>query len=753
MRVCVPLGAKGTSLRCGYITALTENSGLKDGIKCREIIWPLESSPLLDNELLALARDLASRQGIKIGSVFGHVLPAGLRMPNLKLRSDGIQIELGKIVGLDNNQKQKLANEFMEGKAIIEKKFRNDSANIIYYLRVDPPWPIRPAARRQRELLDFIYERGFCNRKALGQKFGSAAGKMLERMITDGLVGILDNTKNDTNSLNRKFEYTLNEEQQKALQEFTHALKKDSAQCRLLYGITGSGKTAVYMELAKKCLEYGRSILILAPEVALAHKLRADTENFIRSAPVYFFHGYQLPSEREKIFSALKTEKQPCIVIGTRSALFLPVNKPGCIILDEEHDASFKQDEGLLYHAKEVAWFRTMQNNGLLVLGSATPDLKTFFAACNGSLQMARLENRISGNKLPAVELVDMGMDGLIRGSLSAGAENRSILTQHCENALLECMDKGEQAIILLNRRGYSPMIYCVNCSKILHCPNCEIGLAYHKNTGKLLCHYCGYSVPYPAVCPDCGKTAYLSIGEGTERLAESLETLAGKPVLRLDRDNVRRPGKIEEVLEAFRCNESPFLVGTQMLSKGHHFPNVTLAIVADGDIGLNLPDYRAAERTFQLLLQSSGRAGRGEKAGKVLIQTRNINHYCWKYVINGDYEGFYREELARRQKRNYPPYTKLGLLKISYPVNETNGSVLIKDLGNALAQKARLAGVNLLGPSIAPIGMLRGRKRFQCLLKSDSWQAIRELYFYAIKQNCAKFLKIILDLDPVNML
>ena len=242
-------------------------------------------------------------------------------------------------------------------------------------------------------------------------------------------------------------------------------------------------------------------------------------------------------------------------------------------------------------------------------------------------------------------------------------------------------------------------------------------------------------------------------MGEGTERLAERLSVLAGGQVLRLDRDSTRRPGRMEEILAAFSRQEAPILVGTQMLSKGHHFPLVTLAVIADGDLGLNLPDYRAAERTFQLLVQSAGRAGRGDKPGRVLIQTRDVSHYCWQYVRTADYEGFYQAELARRKLRRYPPFVRLALIRISYGITEQAGPAALSDLAHALRGKATELGVQLLGPAPAPLALLRGRKRFTCLVKGQEWQAIRSLYFFALAQKASKHLRLFLDLDPINML
>ena len=446
---------------------------------------------------------------------------------------------------------------------------------------------------------------------------------------------------------------------------------------------------------------------------------------------------------REKTFRELAKRREPCLVVGTRSALFLPLPSLGAVVLDEEHDSSFKQDEGLTYQAKEVAWFRIAQAKGLLVLGSATPDLKTFYAVREAKIPVSTLPARVGGGTLPSIRLVDIRSMNCVE----------SILAPETLSALKQTVEQGDQAVILLNRRGYAPLMYCIDCGKVARCPHCDIGLTYHKGRERLVCHYCGYSVPFPSPCPSCKGLHFHPMGQGTERVEEYIGTLLppGGRVLRLDRDSTRRPGRMEEILESFARQEAQVLVGTQMLSKGHHFPHVTLAVVADGDIGLNLPDYRAAERTFQLLVQSSGRAGRGEKPGQVIIQTRDVNHYCWQYVKNGDYEGFYDYEIALRKRRRYPPFINLALLRISYPMDWADGPTQLARITALLRSESK--GVTVLGPAPAPLPLLRGRRRFQCLLKAGDWQSIRALYAVLLPLASPPNLRISLDIDPVNML
>ena len=762
LRVAVPLGrGERTALRAAVLLRVSPTADVPEGVDCKSLGWPLENAPLLPAVLLELAEDLARRQGLHPGHILGHVLPQGLRLARVRLRN----IESGKAVAWTlarirealPEQRQALAESLCKGTARMLPPGTDAASEEFCLLRVDPPWPVRPSAKRQIEVLDYLHQHGSVSRRRLVQSLGQAVTPALHTLLEAGHVNLArDNGVDDDDALDATEQsllppppapFVLNDEQARALESMLEALRAEEASSRLLFGVTGSGKTAVYLELAKACLAAGKSVMLLAPEVALAHKLRRDATCALPDAPLFFYHGYQSPARREATFRQMAQSDTPCIVVGTRSALFLPVPHLNCIVLDEEHDGSFKQDESLAYQAKEVAWFRVAQAKGLLVLGSATPDLKTFYAAENGHLPILRLPHRVGGRELPPVELVDIS--SLAPGSTSMDG----LLAPQSEAALRETIERGEQAVVLLNRRGYAPLMYCLDCNRTLRCPHCEIGLTYHKGLEKLVCHYCGYSRPFPSPCPECGGMNFLPMGEGTERLAERLSVLAGGPVLRLDRDSTRRPGRMEEILAAFSRQEAPILVGTQMLSKGHHFPLVTLAVIADADLGLNLPDYRAAERTFQLLVQSAGRAGRGDKPGRVLIQTRDVEHYCWQYVRTADYEGFYQAELAKRRLRRYPPFVRLALIRISYALNEQGGPPALNDLAQALRSKAAELGVQLLGPAPAPLALLRGRKRFTCLIKGQDWQALRSLYFFALSQKASRHLRLFLDLDPINML
>ena len=765
LRVAVPLGGKAGSpgsLRAGMLLARTDDDELPQGVVCKPVAWPLESAPIVPPDLLALALDLALRQGLSAGQTLGHMLPQGLRSTRVRLRLLDDTARGGRTLGLREaafasaEERQRLAAALLNGAARLIPAGDNPADAERCILRAEPPWPVRPAALRQREVLEYLLEHGSVSRRHLLQALGRQAAPALASLLAAGHVALQhDGGMEEEAGLAllppAPAPYTLNADQQRVLEDLVTAADTDTAAARLLFGVTGSGKTAVYLALARHCLNRGKSVFLLAPEVALALKLHRDASCLLPDVPLFLSHGYQTPARRDATFRALAARREPCLVIGTRSALFLPMPPLGAIVLDEEHDGSFKQEDRLPYQAKEVAWERARRHRALLILGSATPDIKTFHAAMEGAFPLARLTHRAGGGNLPVIELVDIKEQPSSR-----------LLSPRAVEALRETVQKGEQAVVLLNRRGYSPLMYCLDCGTVAKCPHCDIALTYHKKREQLVCHYCGHTRPYPSPCEKCGGLNFLPMGEGTEKLEESLagEELAGAlppggRVLRLDRDSTARPGRMEEILSAFARQEAQVLVGTQMLSKGHHFPNVTLAVVADGDMGLNMPDYRSAERTFQLLVQSSGRAGRGEKPGRVLIQTRDIHHYCWKFVENGDYEGFYEHEIALRRQRRYPPFVKLALIRLSYPWDWNEGQKYVNAFASALRKHGRELGLTVLGPAPAPLARIQGRSRFQCLIKAGAWHVVRQAYALALRDmgNLQHDLRISLDLDPVNML
>ncbi len=753
-RVAVPLGR---GLRMGIVVGQPKEPTTPVEFVLKFLLWPLAATALPE-WYIELARQVAHRQNSHLGQILASLLPAGLRTTKVRLRFFGEgkpqEHTLRDLSMLTPEELTALGELWMAGQAEVCHSGHNPLDMEQCALLSDPPWPVRPVATAQMRMLEFLWEQGAVTRRKLLENFGKGAQSTLSTLAKRNLVSIrplecaLTPEEKATAALVPEAlpqSFTLTPHQMQVFRPLEEALLQKKGETHLLFGITGSGKTALYLELARTALNEGKSVLLLAPEVALAFKLWNDTQQALPKAARYLFHGYQSPTVRENTFRALINNTNPIIVIGTRSALFLPLENIGLIVLDEEHDSSFKQDEGFMYQAKEIAWYRAGKENALLLLGSATPDVKTFHAAMEKHIPVHSLTQRVGHGTLPAVKLLQ----------LPKGRISDHLLLDESREALRETVKRGEQAIILLNRRGYAPLMYCLHCNTVARCPTCDIGLAYHKGRERLLCHYCGYAIPFPSPCSQCKGMHFLPMGQGTEKLEEDLAALLppSARVLRLDRDSTRRQGRMEEILHAFARKEAAVLVGTQMLSKGHHFPDVTLAIVADADIGLNMPDYRAAERTFQLLVQAAGRSGRGENPGSVIIQTRDMQHYCWQYVTNADYEGFFTQELALRAKRRYPPFIRLALIRISYPMDSPEGESEIAALGTDLRAKARELNITVLGPAPAPLPFLKGRRRFHCLVKAADWPSIRTLFNAALTLGGKTHLRVTLDLDPVNML
>lgn len=762
MRVAIPLGSG--AVRIGIITAL---NAAKDGdFLVKEIAFPMEQKSLLDSDYLTMIEQLGKKQFVSMGRILGNVLPGNLKTTqNIRLRCfQGTQkpklYTIREIPRLPRAEQEMLAAAFLEQKAQILELAENTSLTEKICLLAEPPWNIRANAVKQREILDFLADHGSIVRNVFQKKFPEH-GQALNTLIKNAMVGITALEQEE--KLEEDFLpppmpcFKLNAKQQEIYDALAPSLEADKtdktgkagSKTALLYGVTGSGKTALYLELAQKALQEKKSVLLLAPEVAIALKLRQDALN--RNLPVTLYHGYQSPKQKERTFKTCAASKEPLFIIGTRSALFLPLPCLGLIILDEEHDDSFKQDEGLLYHAKDIAWYRAQKNHGLFLMGSATPDIKSYYATEQKIYERYEMPERIGNATLPEIQLADIS-----KSTQSFAPE--TIL------ALKQCIKNGEQAIILLNRRGYAPLMYCVECKKTARCPHCDISLTYHKKREILSCHYCGYIRHVPSPCPECGNLHSIPLGDGTERIEEQINELfpqelsetSSPKVLRLDKDSTRKEGKMEEILNAFAKQEAQILVGTQMLSKGHHFPNVTLAIILDADLGINFPDYRALERTFQLITQASGRAGRGEKKGKVIIQTRDIHNPFWQHILKGNYLTFYEQEIAQRQKRGYPPFTKLALIRGSFPKDKVEAKQVWDTFIQEIKHKATQMGIRATGSIPAPLALLQGRLRFQCFVRADNWNTIRSLYASCLpKQNLLQTNEIRLqfDLDPTNML
>ena len=559
----------------------------------------------------------------------------------------------------------------------------------------------------------------------------------------------------------------LTPEQAGALVPIRKSIREKLADRYLLHGVTGSGKTEVYLQAVSEALEQGRQALLLVPEITLTHQLVARLRARFGDRLAVLHSGLS-PGERLEQWQRLAAGDTP-IAVGARSAIFAPLDDLGVIVIDEEHDSAYKNEEGFRYRAHGLAGRLAREMGCPLILGSATPALETRFAADSGELQRLVLSERIAGRPLPRVEIVDM-----VREHDIATKGKRPVLTASLRRALAETLEQNAQTILFLNRRGFSTQIYCFECGHAERCHACEVALVFHASESRLRCHYCDFSKPPPQQCGGCGVPGTSLLGMGTERLEEEVRTLhPGARIARLDRDTSQRRGHTASVLKSLREREVDILIGTQMVAKGHDFPGVRLVGIVAADTGLHMPDFRAAERSFQLLTQVAGRAGRAGESGRVVLQTFVPDHYAIQPVGQHDYETFYATELEYRRGLSYPPFGRITQLVISSP-----DEALALRTAEELARLVRPATVpgpgagekatscepdgrtpsprfEVLGPAPAPLARLRGRYRFALIVKGSDAARVREaskLLSCAIAR-LPRSLRATLDIDPVSML
>ena len=476
----------------------------------------------------------------------------------------------------------------------------------------------------------------------------------------------------------------------------------------LLHGVTGSGKTEVYLRAIAACLAAGKQAIVLVPEISLTPQTVARFRGRF-GAQVAVLHSALGAGERFDEWVRIR-QGEVQIVVGARSAVFAPFARLGLIVIDEEHESSYKQDEAPRYHARLVAAERCRREGAVLLLGSATPGLETYWRAQRGEIGLAVLDRRIDDRPLPQVELVDL------REELRQG--NRSIFSQRLQALLATVLNRREQAVLFLNRRGFNTFVMCRACGHSVGCPNCSVALTYHLGGSRLSCHYCDHSEPVPRVCPQCASTSIRYFGAGTEKVEQEVQALLpGARVLRMDVDTTQRKGSHAAILKAFGAGEADILVGTQMIAKGHDFPRVTLVGVISADTSLNLPDFRAAERTFSLITQVAGRAGRADLPGQVVVQSYTPEHFSLQAAVGHDYAAFFAREIVWRQEQGYPPFARFVHLVVSGPEEPPVLATALEIRRLLLA--AGVAG-EILGPAPAPLARLRGQFRHHLVLRGE---------------------------------
>lgn len=536
--------------------------------------------------------------------------------------------------------------------------------------------------------------------------------------------------------------FTLTDEQASALEKINASVDEANGKTFLLQGITGSGKTEVYLRAVAKAVEQGKQVLMLVPEIALTAQLVKRFKAWFGDM-VAVAHSKLSQNERGDVWYKMHTH-QANILIGVRSAVFAPFKNLGLIIIDEEHESSYKQEERPNYHARAVALQRSRYTGAPLILGSATPDLESYYKATNGEYEHLRLTKRATGSLLPTVEIVDMRKELQER--------NFSVLSRKLKQALVTTASSGEQAIVLLNRRGYSTFVLCRDCGASIVCPHCAVALVYHSAGEAMRCHYCGSTAEIPAECPTCHSRRIKFFGTGTQKAEAELEELPEIRVLRMDQDSTAQKFAHADILSSFARGERNVLIGTQMVAKGHDIPNVTLVGVLSADSALNLPDFRASERTFSLLTQAAGRAGRGDKAGHVIFQAYDVENKVLQQAARQDYDSFALDELKDREAFFYPPFAQMLKMTV-WDKDEGQALALAKKVTTFLqAQQleGKLNDILVLGPFPGLVAKVRDMYRFNILVKAKDMQPVKDAL---LDSEFREQRNLFFDVDPVNVI
>ena len=709
-RVYVPFGHRRLT---GYILGTVAGVPV-DGLK--DVIEVLDAEPLWTSSELDFFRWIASYYLYPLGEVLKTALPTGI---NLQSRSTG----------------DGAADKIIGGRNIKREKF---------YCPGTSPEPQRQLGSKASEILAVIREAGDIPAADLRRRFGQCPSQ-LKRLLELGLLQVEEREVYrdpfGEEPLERDTPRTLNHHQAAALVTITTSLDSHSFAPFLLHGVTGSGKTEVYLQAIAHALEQGTNALVLVPEISLTPQLvRRFRARF--GGGIAILHSALSDGERYDEWRRIRRGLVR-IVIGARSAVFAPLEKIGIIVVDEEHEASFKQAEGLRYNARDLSLVRGRMEHAIVLLGSATPQVTSLHAIEQGKLTLLSLPERVEGRPMPTVTVVRM--QGI-----------KETISPPLAQALESTLAAGEQSLVFLNRRGFATFLVCGDCAEPLTCPNCSVSLTYHRQRRQSVCHYCDYAVPAPGVCPACGSLEMKDLGAGTERVESDLRgLLPDAGIVRMDSDTTAGKGSHNRLLGRMADGSADILIGTQMIAKGHDFPGVTLVGVVNAEASLNMPDFRSAERTFQLLSQVIGRAGRGELPGRVVVQALNPTHYAIQCAIEHDGDGFYRQELEFRREAGYPPFAFLAALSISgtaeKPVEEQAEAAA--RLFSRLKRELKIR-VEVLGPAPAPLYRLRGRFRRQILLKSPTRNDLRRLIAaWQAHRVASPNVREIIDIDPVDMM
>ena len=788
MRVAVPFG-KGNRVSGGIVLSVTKAKD--DPQKLKRVLAQLDDEPMLRGEDIQLALWMREQYFCTVYDAARAILPAGLwfslkdcwkitpgvdretayqaagssnrarRLVELILANHG-WAELGQIRLAFGTSDPNSALQLLEQAGVLVRETSasrgiGDKTEKVAVLAIPPEEAMAYAQiRRRRAPLQHEAVMALCGVGRVSAKelcyFTGASMSTLKALEKAGVL-ILESRavhrRPQLPEVERAQPPVLNEEQQRAFEALAALCETGKPEAALLYGVTGSGKTQVYIQLIQSVLARGKSALVLVPEIALTPQLmRIFLSHFGRQVAI--LHSGLTTGERYDEWKRVRCG-QAVVAVGTRSAVFAPLLNLGVIILDEEQEPAYKSEQTPRYHARDVAKYRCYKANALLVLGSATPSVESMYHARNGNYHLLKMSHRYNDRRLPAVTIVDMKQE-LRRG-------NGGCVSGELEQALRETAERGEQAILFLNRRGANRMVSCGECGQVPTCPRCSVRLTYHSANHRLMCHYCGHSEPLPERCPHCGGILNF-IGVGTQKAEEELRRkLPGVGILRMDTDTVSATRSHEAILEQFQRENIPILLGTQMVAKGLDFENVTLVGALEADQALYVEDFRAGERTFSLLTQVAGRSGRGGKAGQALIQTYTPENEVIQCASRQDYDSFYDGEIRMRQLRFFPPFSDLFVLGVSglEEIAVLRACLKLREgLERALKQPPySQAPYRLLGPAPAAVAKVNDRYRYRLTLSARNVRAIRQLVAHLIRQAQAdkanRGLTIFADLNPIG--
>ena len=771
-RVFVPFGSKK---RTGFVVGITHSCDLKNIKPVSEI---LDEEPLFGPDDLKFYQWIADYFIYPLGKTLAELIPSGSEkkdffwitpldpetdtpfspvqkkmMDFLRRHPQGMALtSISKITGIQNVSAvaRKLQSA---GLVRIERKQSKQLA-----VQSEKIVALAPGKTdgvkftdKQAKIIEFIRQTGAISLNNLIAETG-ISDSVIKRLHDKGVIHFTDQEKIRTASLEsgmrpNRIPLTLNEQQNSALAEIEHKIGQNTFFPILLNGVTGSGKTEIYLKAIENVLRMGGSAIYLVPEIALTPQLISRVSGRFDPRQIAVLHSGIAESIRYDQWRQIK-RGQIHLVIGARSALFAPLPNLKLIIVDEEHDASYKQDERLCYNSRDMAIVKAKLVQAVVIAGSATPGVNTYFNALSKKYCYLELPNRVDDRPMPVVDIVDMKVQ-------QEKAGKAPILSDALIDAIHETLGRKEQVLLFLNKRGFDTFLVCADCGYQFGCPNCAVSLKHHAAAEVIKCHYCDYTIKSNPVCPSCQNSRILNFGVGTQKLEkEAQKFFAHARVQRMDSDTTARKGAQEKILRALEAREIDILIGTQMITKGHDFPFITLVGVIAADTSLNMPDFRAAEKTFQLITQVAGRGGRGDAPGRVIIQTFNPLHFALQHARNHDYKAFYEEEIEFRKALRYPPFSRIINLRLSSVSKDTliAESRRLGKLAKQLSANCKEA-VEIIGPAESPLSKIRGRYRWQMLIKGKNTDLLHKITREIMGRHKNSHVKITVDVDPENFM